>query len=58
MIQLLVYPETWVTHGLWAACFLALIRWGPGALLLDRPLGLDGPTTVLGTKPGTLTRSA
>lgn len=44
VIQTLVYPEAWVTHGLWAACFLGLIRFGPGALSLDRALGLDGPS--------------
>jgi putative oxidoreductase len=42
VIQVFVYPEAWTTHGLWAACFLALIRFGPGALSLDRLLGLDG----------------
>lgn len=42
VIQTFVYPGAWTTHGLWAACFLALIRFGPGALSLDRALGLDG----------------
>jgi putative oxidoreductase len=41
VIQVFVYPEAWVTHGLWAACFLILIARGPGALSLDRVLGLD-----------------
>ncbi|GGK43036.1 hypothetical protein GCM10011322_32680 [Salinarimonas ramus] len=36
VIQVFVYPGAWVTHGLWAACFLALIAKGPGALSLDR----------------------
>ena len=45
VIQTFIYPEAWVTHGLWAACFLALIRFGPGALSMDRLLGLDGPGT-------------
>ncbi|MGJ3262904.1 MAG: DoxX family protein [Salinarimonas sp.] len=35
-IQIFVYPNAWVTHGLWAACFLALIAKGPGAVSLDR----------------------
>ena len=42
VIQIFVYPDAWTTHGLWAACFLALIRFGPGAASLDRALGLDG----------------
>ena len=41
-IQLFVYPEAWVTHGLWAACLLALIRLGPGTWSLDHVLGIDG----------------
>lgn len=36
VIQVFVYPSAWVTHGLWAACFLALIARGPGAASLDR----------------------
>ena len=42
VIQIFVYPGAWVTHGLWAACFLALVARGPGALSLDRLLGWDG----------------
>lgn len=42
VIQTFVYPDAWPTHGLWIACFLALILRGPGALSLDRVLGLDG----------------
>ena len=41
VIQIFVYPSAWVTHGLWAACFLALVAKGPGALSLDRLLRLD-----------------
>lgn len=41
VIQIFVYPGAWQTHGLWAACFLALIAAGPGRLSLDRQLGLD-----------------
>ncbi|MBD3788391.1 MAG: DoxX family protein, partial [Sphingomonadales bacterium] len=41
VIQIFVYPEAWVTHGLWGACFLALIARGPGAVSLDHALGLD-----------------
>lgn len=42
VIQSFVYPGAWQTHGLWAACFLALIARGPGRLSLDRLLRLDG----------------
>lgn len=42
VIQVFVFPEAWRTHGLWAACFLALIRFGPGGLSLDRLLRLEG----------------
>jgi putative oxidoreductase len=41
VIQIFVYPGAWQTHGLWAACFLALIARGPGPLSLDHRLGLD-----------------
>lgn len=40
-IQVFVYPGAWATHGLWAACLLALVARGPGALSLDGLLGLD-----------------
>ena len=56
VIQIFVYPEAWTTHGLWAACFLVLIRLGPGALSLDRALGLDGPGPgAPGARPGART---
>jgi putative oxidoreductase len=42
VIQVLVYPGAWPTHGVWAACFLVLIALGPGTLSLDRLLGLEG----------------
>ncbi len=41
VIQTFVYPEAWVTHGLWAAAFLAILRFGPGRLSADHLLGLD-----------------
>lgn len=41
VIQTFVYPEAWVTHGLWAACCLGLIAAGPGRLSLDHLLGLE-----------------
>lgn len=42
VIQTFVYPEAWVTHGLWAACFLTVLARGPGRLSVDFFLGLDG----------------
>ena len=42
VIQIFVYPGAWITHGLWAAALLAVAARGPGALSLDRALGLDG----------------
>lgn len=41
VIQIFVFPGAWVMHGLWAACFLALIAHGPGAWSLDRLIGLE-----------------
>ena len=35
VIQVLVYPGAWPTHGVWAACFLLVIARGPGAISLD-----------------------
>lgn len=35
-IQLLVYPDAWPTHGVWAAVLLFLIARGPGAVSIDR----------------------
>lgn len=35
VIQFLVYPGAWPTHGVWAACFLLVIARGPGAVSLD-----------------------
>ncbi|TVR06087.1 MAG: DoxX family protein [Salinarimonadaceae bacterium] len=34
-IQIFVYPEAWVTHGLWAVALLVVVARGPGALSLD-----------------------
>jgi putative oxidoreductase len=41
VIQIFVYPDAWVTHGLWGAGLLAVVAAGPGRLSLDRMLGLD-----------------
>ena len=34
-IQLLVYPDAWPTHGVWAAVLIFLIARGPGVFSLD-----------------------
>lgn len=39
VIQLFVYPEAYVTHGLWAIGLLYLMKYGPGRLSLDRLIG-------------------
>jgi putative oxidoreductase len=50
VIQIFVYPDAWVTHGLWGAALLALIARGPGRLSLDALLNLDqGTATSAGT---------
>jgi putative oxidoreductase len=35
VIQIFVYPDAWVTHGLWGALLLVLISRGAGRLSLD-----------------------
>ncbi|MCL4187714.1 MAG: DoxX family membrane protein [Rhodobacteraceae bacterium] len=41
VIQLFVYPGAWATHGLWAACFLVTLARGPGAVSVDRLIGIE-----------------
>jgi putative oxidoreductase len=41
VIQIFVYPDAWVTHGLWGAGLLAVVAAGPGRFSLDQMLGLD-----------------
>lgn len=41
VIQAFVYPEAWMTHGLWAAPLLAVAARGPGSWSADRLLGLE-----------------
>lgn len=40
VIQVFVYPDAWPTHLSWAGLLLLLVGRGPGALSLDRVLGL------------------
>lgn len=41
VIQIFVYPDAWMTHGLWAAPLLAVAARGPGRWSVDHALGLD-----------------
>lgn len=41
VIQIFVYPDAWMTHGLWAAPLLAVVARGPGRWSADHRLGLD-----------------
>ncbi|MEX1661286.1 DoxX family protein [Thioclava sp. 15-R06ZXC-3] len=41
VIQIFVFPDAWLTHGLWAICFLIVIAKGPGVLSLDKILRLE-----------------
>jgi putative oxidoreductase len=36
VIQLFVYPNAFDTHGVWAVCFLYLMKYGAGGVALDR----------------------
>lgn len=54
VIEILVYPGAWPTHGVWATCFLLLILRGPGPFALDALVeraartGLEPSTKPLG----------
>ncbi|MGA0539208.1 DoxX family protein [Neotabrizicola sp. VNH66] len=41
VIQIFVYPDAWMTHGLWAAALLAVVAQGPGRWSLDHMLRLE-----------------
>lgn len=42
VIQIFVYPgEWWSVHAWWAASLLVILATGPGALSIDRLIGLD-----------------
>lgn len=44
VIQIFVYPDAWITHGLWAAPLLAVVARGPGRWSVDHLSGFDrGP---------------
>ncbi|WP_019955033.1 DoxX family protein [Yoonia vestfoldensis] len=44
VIQIFVFPEAWVTHGLWAVALVVVLAHGPGRLSLDHLLRLDRGT--------------
>ncbi len=41
VIQLFVFPDAWVTHGLWAVALMVTLTHGPGRLSLDHLWRLD-----------------
>ncbi|MCA3512516.1 MAG: DoxX family protein [Rhodobacter sp.] len=41
VIQIFVYPDAWITHGLWAAPLLAVVARGPGRWSIDHLAGID-----------------
>ncbi|MDR7123502.1 DoxX family protein [Pseudotabrizicola sp. 4114] len=41
VIQIFVYPDAWMTHGLWAAPLLAVVARGPGRWAVDHLAGFD-----------------
>jgi putative oxidoreductase len=41
VIQIFVFPDAWLTHGLWAVALLIIASQGPGRLSVDHFLGLD-----------------
>jgi len=40
-IQLFVYPQAWPEHLVWGSILVFLLTRGPGALSIDRLIGLD-----------------
>ncbi len=42
IIQVFVYPNAYMTHGLWAVALLLIMKYGPGKLSLDHLLWRDG----------------
>ncbi|WP_374435294.1 DoxX family protein [Tabrizicola sp.] len=45
VIQIFVYPDAWMTHGLWAAPLLAVVARGPGRWSADHLAGIDRRAT-------------
>jgi len=51
VIQIFVYPDAWVTHGLWASALLAVVAMGPGRVSLDHLIGLEGKARSRPARP-------
>lgn len=45
VIQIFVFPDAWITHGLWAVALLVVLAHGPGRLSLDHLAGLEARPT-------------
>jgi putative oxidoreductase len=43
-IQIFVYPDAWSEHLVWASILLCLLTRGPGAVSLDRAIGIERGT--------------
>jgi putative oxidoreductase len=41
VIQIFVYPGAWSLHGLWALCFILLLKEGAGRFSLDYYCGIE-----------------
>jgi putative oxidoreductase len=42
-IQLFVYPQAWPEHLVWSSILVFLLTRGPGAISLDRMIGIEPP---------------
>jgi putative oxidoreductase len=42
-IQLFVYPQAWPEHLVWSSILVFLLTRGPGAISLDRMMGIEPP---------------
>jgi putative oxidoreductase len=49
-IQLFVYPQAWPEHLVWSSILLILLTRGPGAISVDRLVGLEPAEADAGTR--------
>jgi putative oxidoreductase len=54
VIQVFVYPEAYVTHGLWAVALLLMMKYGAGALSLDHVIRSRRGAAAMSIPPLTL----
>lgn len=47
VIQIFVYPNAYMMHGLWAVALLLIMKYGPGKLSLDHLLWRDGGKALI-----------